>query len=311
MLHADDLPGSRDPAGLKRYEGTRTTFFEEKAFAKYTLPLGKLALKGGGEINFSNSLMVEGKVTQVTYAGSDPNRSALEVYRNYQAELTGKGWQVLWEGTGKELSDGDGRLFVNLYKDRPGGTFQLSAAGGRFMAAKKGGDHLALFVTNYKAGTVSPKSLQPTPGVPVIALDVIEAKLMEEKMVVVKAEEMNSQIVEQGGVNLYGFYFDTGSATLKPESGPTIDEVEILLKADDSLRLLVVGHTDGMGGFEDNIDLSKRRAVAVVKILAERVPAISSRLTACGVGFQCPVASNATEDGRAKNRRVALVKVEK
>jgi OOP family OmpA-OmpF porin len=310
ISNAEDIIGSKDPLGLKRYEGTRTTFYEEKAFDSYTLPLGKMK-KTASQVTFANSLELEGKVTRVTYVGSDPNRTALEVYRNYQAELASKGWEILWEGSEGELSDAMGRMFLGRYDYRPGGTFVLSPDGCRYLAAKKGGNHLSLLVTNYKVGTVNPKSLQPAKGVPVIALDVIESAAMEEKMVVVKAEEMASRILDQGGVNLYGFYFDTGSATLKPESAPTLAEVEKLLISDASLRLLVVGHTDGVGGFEDNIELSKKRAAAVVTALSEKVPAASSRLTPCGVGYQCPIATNSSDDGRAKNRRVALVRVEK
>lgn len=310
ISHAEDIMGSKDPLGLKRYDGTRTTFYEEKAFDSYTLPLGMMK-KTSSQVNFANSLELEGKVTRVTYVGSDPNRTALEVYRNYQTELAAKGWEILWEGSEADLSGTKGQIFLSRYANRPGGTFALSPQGGRYLAAKKGGDHLSLFVTNYKAGTVNPKTLQPAKGVPIIALDVIESSTMEEKMVTVKAEEMASRILEQGGVNLYGFYFDTGSASLKSESGPTLDEVGKLIKADATLRLLVVGHTDGVGGFEDNIELSKKRAAAVVGALIERVPAASSRLTPCGVGYQCPIATNSSDEGRAKNRRVALVRVEK
>jgi outer membrane protein OmpA-like peptidoglycan-associated protein len=133
---------------------------------------------------------------------------------------------------------------------------------------------------------------------------------MEEKMVLVKAEEMASGIIQQGSVNLYGFHFDTGSAALKPESDVTLDEVAKLLKSDPALRLLVVGHTDTVGKFEGNIELSQNRAASVVAALSKRLPSAASRLTPCGVGYQCPIASNSIDEGRAKNRRVALVKVE-
>jgi outer membrane protein OmpA-like peptidoglycan-associated protein len=304
-----DIPGSKDPAGLKRYEGTRTTFYEEKAFDSYTLPLGKLTKKPNVNI-FAKSLTLEGKVTKVTYISNDPQRTALEVFRNYQSELAAGGWETLWDGTGEELSAGKGLLFHSLFGDRPGGTFAISHPGARYLAAKKGGAHLALFVANYKAGQVMPKTLQPKSGVPVIAVDLIETKAMEEKMVLVKAEEMASGILQQGSVNLYGFHFDTGSATLKPESDATLDEVAKLLKSDSALRLLVVGHTDNVGKFEGNIELSQNRAASVVAALSKRVPSAASRLTPCGVGYQCPISSNSSEEGRAKNRRVALVKVE-
>jgi outer membrane protein OmpA-like peptidoglycan-associated protein len=304
-----DIPGSKDPAGLKRYEGTRTTFYEEKAFDSYTLPLGKLTKKPNVNI-FAKSLTLEGKVTKVTYISNDPQRTALEVFRNYQSELAAGGWETLWDGTGEELSAGKGLLFHSLFGDRPGGTFAISHPGARYLAAKKGGAHLALFVANYKAGQVMPKTLQPKSGVPVIAVDLIETKAMEEKMVLVKAEEMASGILQQGSVNLYGFHFDPGSATLKPESDATLDEVAKLLKSDSALRLLVVGHTDNVGKFEGNIELSQNRAASVVAALSKRVPSAASRLTPCGVGYQCPISSNSSEEGRAKNRRVALVKVE-
>ena len=309
-IFAADIPGSKDPVGLKRYEGTRTTFYEEQAFGSYTLPLGKMAKSKAG-VTFEKSKQLEGKITRVTYVGNDPKRTALEVYRNYQAALADQGWSVLWEGSEEELSAAKGQIFAGLWADRPGGTFSLSHLGGHYLAAEKGGSHLALYVVNYKVGTVAPKDLQPETGVPIVALDVIESARMDEKMVVVKAEEMASKLIDEGGVNLYGFYFDNASAELKPESGPTLDEVGKMLQADSSLRLLVVGHTDGVGGYENNIDLSKRRAASVITALGKRIPGVSGRLTPCGVGYQCPIASNSSEEGRAKNRRVALVKVEK
>jgi len=306
---ATDIPGSKDPAGLKRYAGTRITFYEEKAFASYTLPLGKMTKKPNVNI-FAKSLTLEGKVTKATYVSNDPQRTALEVFRNYQSELAAGGWETLWEGTGEELSAGDGILFRSLFGYRPGGTFAISHPGARYLAAKKGRAHLALYVANYKAGTVNPKSLQPQAGVPVIALDLIETQAMDEKMVLVKAEEMASGILQQGAVNLYGFQFDTASATLKPESDATLNEVAKLLESDSALRLLVVGHTDIVGTFDGNIELSQKRAAAVVAALGKRVPTAASRLTPCGVGYQCPIATNSSEEGRARNRRVALVKVE-
>lgn len=307
---AADLPNSKDPAGLKRYEGTRITFYKESAFDSYDLPLGKITKRDAAGVTFEKTLPIEGKITRVSYVGDNPDRTALEVFRNYQSELAAGGWEILWEGTGDELSAGKGILFRSLYADRPGGTFAISNPGARFLAAKKGDTHLTIFVANYKAGTVLPKTLQPATGVPVIALDLIESKPMDQKMIVVKAEEMASGLSGQGSVNLYGFQFDTGSAALKPESDPTLQEVVKLLQSDSALRLLVVGHTDTMGQFSDNLELSKKRAASVVSALVERLPTVALRLTPCGVGYQCPIASNSSEEGRAKNRRVALVKVE-
>jgi OOP family OmpA-OmpF porin len=80
-----------------------------------------------------------------------------------------------------------------------------------------------------------------------------------------------------------------------------------LLKDNPALKLLVVGHTDNIGSLAFNMDLSQRRAIGVVNVLASRFGISKDRLTPVGVSFASPVASNQTEDGRAKNRRVELV----
>ena len=73
--------------------------------------------------------------------------------------------------------------------------------------------------------------------------------------------------------------------------------------------MLIVGHTDGMGALDYNRDLSERRARAVVETLARDFKIERDRLTAVGVGMASPVATNRTDDGRAKNRRVEIVEV--
>ena len=86
-----------------------------------------------------------------------------------------------------------------------------------------------------------------------------------------------------------------------------IHEIVKLLKNNKSLELVVVGHTDNQGSFDHNMELSKRRAQAVVDKLVRDNGIQSNRLQYWGVGFLSPVASNKSEDGRKKNRRVELV----
>jgi outer membrane protein OmpA-like peptidoglycan-associated protein len=126
-------------------------------------------------------------------------------------------------------------------------------------------------------------------------------------MVTVKAEEMAKQISNTGSVALYGIYFDFNKADIKPESAPTLEQIAMLLKDQPKLKLLVVGHTDNVGMFSFNLDLSQRRANAVVNDLVTKYRIDTNRLTPFGVSFASPVASNSTEEGRAKNRRVELV----
>jgi outer membrane protein OmpA-like peptidoglycan-associated protein len=119
---------------------------------------------------------------------------------------------------------------------------------------------------------------------------------------------MASKLSTAGSVALYGIYFDFNKADVKPESEPTLQEIARLLKADSALKLLVVGHTDNVGSFTSNMTLSQRRAEAVATALASGHGVDKNRLTPVGVSFACPVAPNTTDEGRAKNRRVELVK---
>jgi len=119
---------------------------------------------------------------------------------------------------------------------------------------------------------------------------------------------MASSIKETGKVAIYGIYFDTGKATLKPESQPTLLEIAKLLKTNPGLKLYVVGHTDNTGAFDANVKLSMDRAAAVVNALVSKQSVNVASLKACGDGPTSPVATNDTEEGKALNRRVELVK---
>jgi outer membrane protein OmpA-like peptidoglycan-associated protein len=137
-------------------------------------------------------------------------------------------------------------------------------------------------------------------------VNIIEKQLMKQD-VVATAESLAGDINETGKAAVYGIYFDTGKAEIKPESDPALAEIVKLLKADPKLKLYVVGHTDNVGLFDSNIKLSQDRAAAVAKALVGKYGIASSRLTPFGDGPTAPVASNKNEEGRAKNRRVELV----
>jgi outer membrane protein OmpA-like peptidoglycan-associated protein len=125
--------------------------------------------------------------------------------------------------------------------------------------------------------------------------------------VVADAAAFATGLKDTGHVAVYGIYFDTGKSDVKPESDPALKEIAKLLAQDPKLKLYVVGHTDSVGPFEANMKLSQARAEAVAKVLTAKFGVAASRLRAVGAGPTSPVASNATEDGRARNRRVELV----
>ncbi len=142
---------------------------------------------------------------------------------------------------------------------------------------------------------------------PMYRLNIIERETMKQE-VVADAAAMGNDINSTGHVAIYGIYFDTGKANLKPESDAALAEISTLLKNNGTLKLYVVGHTDNQGSFDLNMRLSKERAEAVVKALTGKYRIQINRLKPFGVASLVPVASNDSEEGRAKNRRVELVK---
>lgn len=122
----------------------------------------------------------------------------------------------------------------------------------------------------------------------------------------IAANELLDKINKDGFIALY-INFDTGKATIKPDSMAQLDQVAQALKSAPEMKLEVAGHTDDVGKPEANKALSEQRAQSVMKALTERGIAVA-RLTAKGYGQTKPIADNKTEEGRAKNRRVELVK---
>jgi len=123
------------------------------------------------------------------------------------------------------------------------------------------------------------------------------------------AEEIKKQLDEKGHVAIYGILFDLDKASLKPESEKPLREIVKLMQKYPGLKLELQGHTDNQGSAAYNLELSQRRAETVkAYLVASRIN--DYRLLAKGYGLSKPVASNNTEEGRAKNRRVELVKKE-
>lgn len=122
------------------------------------------------------------------------------------------------------------------------------------------------------------------------------------------APSIAKQLEQRGRARTYGIHFDVASARIKPQSEATILEIARVLQTHPLWRMRVEGHTDSDGGAAYNLQLSERRAQAVVDELVSKYHIASSRLEAKGYGLTRPIASNATETGKALNRRVELVR---
>ena len=139
-------------------------------------------------------------------------------------------------------------------------------------------------------------------------LTIVEREQMTQK-VMVDPDALFGDIATTGHAVVYGIYFDLDSANITPESAANLKAIADMLKANDSLKLYVVGHTDMTGGFSHNMELSLKRAEAVVKVLVNEYEIAAGRLTGKGAGPLCPVGSNKEESGRKLNRRVELVEM--
>lgn len=120
---------------------------------------------------------------------------------------------------------------------------------------------------------------------------------------------IKKSINEKGKIILYGIYFDTNKSKIKEESYPLIEEIAKMLNSDASIKIRIEGHTDSQGDDNYNQSLSEKRAEAVVKVLTTNYGVKKVQLEFSGYGETRPIENNNTIEGRAKNRRVELVKI--
>lgn len=332
LAQATDVPtkdgkGLKDPPGLPRYSGSVLFAVETVDFDELKAPVSKAKYASEG-VSVSAPKVVEasGQRWRAHYVIPD-GRSPLEVVRNYQSQLKAQGFSTVYECVGDECGDradeytsGAGSdAFLNLvhprseWADIPD-THPIACSGGAFMGDlryavlknEKSGELLVLFTR--RAGIVASSCPEEEWKKHLYATVVyVRPKTMETAMETIKASDLDKAISETGKVAIYGILFDTASATIKPESRASLDEIAKLLKKDAKLGLHIVGHTDAQGALPANFDLSKRRAEAVKAALVKDYAIAGSRLTANGVASLAPVAPNTSDEGRAKNRRVELV----
>jgi OmpA-OmpF porin, OOP family len=178
----------------------------------------------------------------------------------------------------------------------------IKRAGGRVL----GGDERRVAAEIRKEGALTGIYVEAFNDGMTYSLTIVESQTMQQE-VVADAKAMRNDLAATGKTIVHGIYFDTASSTIKPESEPALVEIVKLLNGSPALKVYVVGHTDNVGSLESNLKLSSDRAASVVKAITARGVA-ASRLKSAGVGPYSPVASNDTDGGKAKNRRVEFVK---
>ncbi len=205
---------------------------------------------------------------ETLYLACPANQSSLQIIRNAEAALRKAGYTIVVAGAIEGLSEPR-------------------------TVARKGAQWIQ--VTGHPTGDYA--------GYEQIA--VLEKALTEEMSA--SAQAMSDAIAKSGKLDVYGITFATGQAAISPASDAVLNDVLAVLSANADWRLRIEGHTDNVGDQAANLKLSNARAAAVAAWLtAKGIDA--GRLSTAGLGDTQPVADNAGEDGRARNRRVVLIK---
>ncbi len=263
---------------IKAFDGSYIESQEVKEFDEQQLVLGKVQDDGSVK-----TVKLEGKITRLDYRDPD-NRSSLERIRNYEDAFKKAGYEIKFSCSKEECGPEIQIESIGYYPPER----YLTA----FQKREEGNIWIGVFVAEG----------------PWTKIRIVEEKPMESGKVKITAALLKTNVLKDGHMSIYGIYFDTGKYEIKPESSETLTEIAAFLKNNSSLQVYVVGHTDNAGKLNDNMELSQKRAEAVVNELVSKYKVSSSSIQAHGVGPLVPVATNDTEEGKELNRRVEIVK---
>jgi len=300
---SQDTKNASDHPLIGRFKGSEIIGYKVAEYDEYEIALGPQTKKGD-EIAFTKSINVEGKVTRILYL-TPRGTSTLQAIKSYERELKRKGFKSLFYCASPQC----GWVFVHTKPFYNKALYPHIWSGikeHRYLSAKATKGNKNIYVAVFAFEHSFP--LNKFKGRVLVQLDIVEEEALEENLIV-SSEYIEQQIKQQGFVSIYSIYFDHNSDKIKPGSASTLSEIAKFLKDNPDIKLFIVGHTDNTGSYKYNLDLSLRRAKAVVNKLVSDYGISQDRLKPVGVGPVAPKASNQTEEGRAKNRRVELVEM--
>jgi OmpA-OmpF porin, OOP family len=282
-----DVAGARDFPGIGRFARSVVTGYQVKDFDAARMQAAPFK-----DDKPADARRLEGRITRIAYRTA-PGPSILEVSRNFETQLAKAGFETL---LACDTDACGGIPFTEAVDALPVPQMWVDGFNYHYFSAHKTDAGREI----YASVLVSQNNQDITAQLTIAELGAIEDKM-------VNAAAMAKGLGDTGHIALYGIYFDTDKAVLKPESRPTLEQIAKLLTSQPQLNVFIVGHTDNQGAYEYNLDLSRRRAEAIAAELVKSFRIAQPRLRTAGLGFLAPVGSNASEAGRALNRRVELV----
>ncbi|MFC0253909.1 OmpA family protein [Massilia consociata] len=300
-----NAPGGADTPVLSRYQGSILYAFGEESVGSAQVVE---ADKGKPVVRAA-----EGKISNRFY-WSPVGTSPLEIYRNYRQALEAAGYQIAYAcEEAKCRQDGTQPLVAGL-PEAAKWTESDALVRSIFNSGNQQGFYLISARKPAGSGfqrvqvATSLSNLSPPYEKRVRQfVQVIEPATVQTGKVTVDANAIGDALKRDGRIALYGVLFDTNKASLRADSDEQLKQMAKALADAPGAKVFIVGHTDNQGDFENNMGLSQRRAQAVADALASRFGVAANRMTARGVASLAPVASNQSEDSRARNRRVELV----
>ena len=282
-----DIAGAKDFPGIGRFGGSVITGYQVKDFDAARIQAAPFK-----NDKPADARRLEGRITRIAYR-TNPGPSILEVSRNFETQLTKAGFETL---LACDTDACGGIPFTEAIDALPIPQMWVDGFNYHYFAGRKADGRRE----TYASIVVSENNKEIYAQLIVAELGAIENKMVD-------AAAMAKGLGDTGHIALYGIYFDTDKAVIKPESRPTLEQIAKLLAGQPQLNVFIVGHTDSQGAFDYNLDLSRRRAEAIAAELVKSYRIAQARLRTAGVGLLAPIGSNASEAGRALNRRVELV----
>jgi outer membrane protein OmpA-like peptidoglycan-associated protein len=314
-----DAPGTVENPLLSRFPGSMIAFSSKKGFDETDLVAGQYKSSASGAdpvalpLHFERTIHLEGTVTRTAYV-FPADRSALEVMRNYTEALRKANMSIVYSCDKSACGSGDSSNFsssLSIAKTSDMGdvsailSSDFDSHESRYVLAKSAGADGA---ATYAAVFIVPPNQYQKIGA--VLVETVQPAAMQTGQVSMdlSADSMAKSIGTDGRVALYGLQFDTDKAELRNDSKPSLIQIAKLLSQNPKLNVFVVGHSDNQGSYAHNLELSQKRSEAIVLALTTEFKIAPGRLMAKGVASVSPIASNDSEAGRAKNRRVELVK---